>query len=91
MLADQASQFKHGDLGFAKHLLELVVSIDVALVLGVLETILLDVVPDFLGDGAAGLCSAANDCSQNGVRLHGFHEGGISFALSDFFGHRQAC
>ncbi len=32
VLADQASQFKHGDLGFAKHLLELVVSVDVALV-----------------------------------------------------------
>ena len=47
VLADQASQFKHGDLGFAKYGLELVIGIDVALVDLVLQVVFFDVDPHF--------------------------------------------
>ena len=50
MLADQASQFKHGDLGLAEQLLELGVGVDVALVGGVLQVVGLDVDPQLADD-----------------------------------------
>ncbi len=46
---DQLGHLEHGDGAFAaEHLLELVVGVDVALVLGVLEIVLLDVDPESL-------------------------------------------
>lgn len=45
VLANQASHFEHGDLGFAEHSLELVVGIDRAAVGCVLQFVLFDVNP----------------------------------------------
>ena len=47
MLTDQTCQLKHGDLGFAKYGLELVIGIDVALVDLVLQVVFFDVDPHF--------------------------------------------
>jgi hypothetical protein len=74
VLADQASQFKHGDLGFAKHGFELVVGIDVALVHAVLQAMLLDVRPHLADHFCARHSSVADHSSQSGARCHGFHE-----------------
>jgi hypothetical protein len=46
-----------------------------------LETVFLDVVPDFFGELAAGDRGGADDGRKNGVRLNGFEEGGIGFAF----------
>ena len=45
VLANQASQFKHGDLVFAKDRFEFGIGIDGALVGGILQALGLDVVP----------------------------------------------
>ena len=47
VFANQTGQLKHGDLRFAKHGLELVISIDVAFVDFVLQIVFLDVDPHF--------------------------------------------
>ena len=81
VLADQASQFKHGDLGFAKDCLELVVSIDVALVHLVLQAVLLDVSPKLADHFRAGNGRLTDDCCQCCTRRHGFHKCRIGCAL----------
>ena len=79
---DELGHLEHGDLGLtAEDGLEERVGVDVALVLGVLETVFLDVVPDFFGELAAGDRGGADDGRENGVRLNGFEEGGIGFAF----------
>lgn len=89
--ADEFRQFKHRrGIIAAEESFQLVVSVDVAFVFGVLETVFFDVVPDLFRDFAARLRSGANDCGQNCVRLHGFHKGGVCFTSSCFFGHRGA-
>ena len=45
VLANQAGQFKHGHLGFAKDRAQFVIGIDVALVDFVLQAMLFDVCP----------------------------------------------
>lgn len=53
MLADQASHFKHGHLGLAKHFLELGVRIDHALVGSILQIVRFDVNPQLADDFCA--------------------------------------
>ena len=48
VLAYKTRHFKHGDLLFAEHFGQFVIGIDVALVLGILQVVGLDVVPQFL-------------------------------------------
>jgi hypothetical protein len=89
MRAHVFGEFKHrGRVLTAEDGLQLVVCVDIALVLFVLEIVLLDVIPDLLGDRAAGLRGVTNNGGQDGVRLHRFHEGGVCFTGSCFFGHR---
>ena len=79
---DELGHLEHGDLGLAaEDGLKERVGVDVAPVLGVLETVFLDVVPDFFGELAAGDRGGADDGRKNGVRLNGFEEGGIGFAF----------
>ena len=61
--------------------LELVVSVDVAAVHLVLESILLDVLPDLAGDLGARDRGGADDGGQHRAGRHGPHEGGIRLAL----------
>jgi len=80
VLADILRQLKHGCGTLAtEKSFELVVGIDVALVLRVLETMLLDVVPDALGDFTAGLGSGSHDGRQNCVGLYWFQESWVCF------------
>jgi|Laugresu1bdmlbdd_1035124.scaffolds.fasta_scaffold42879_2 hypothetical protein len=82
MRRDELGHLEHGDLGLpAEDRLEERVGVDVALVLGVLEIVFFDVVPDFLGELAAGERGGADNGRENGVRLNGFEEGGIDFAF----------
>ena len=79
---DELGHLEHGDLRLAaEDGLEERVGVDVTLVLGVLETVFLDVVPDFFGELTAGDRGRADDGRKNGVRLNGFEEGGIGFAF----------
>ena len=54
VFADQAGQFKHGDLAFAENSFEFVISVDVALVDFVLQIVLFDVSPHFADNFSAG-------------------------------------
>ena len=72
MLANQASQFKHGDLWLAKQGQELVVSIDVAFVGGILQFVLFDVNPNFADDFGTRQGGCTNHCSQSRVGSQGF-------------------
>ena len=59
--------------------LEQMIRINVAAILFVLEPVLLDVGPQFLGHLGAGKRLASNDRGQDGVRLDGFHKRCIRF------------
>lgn len=61
MLADQASQFEHGDLFFAEYGFEFLVSVDVALVDRVLQAVLLDVNPQLADYLCTGYRCGADD------------------------------
>src|SRR5664280_1771090 len=72
---NQLGHFEHADLGLAvKHGLQLVISIDLGLYLLVLQTVLLDVIPQFLGELGAGQRLAANNGGKDGVRGDRGHE-----------------
>jgi len=82
---DQLGHLEHADLGLAiEHGLQLVIGIDHGLHLLVLKTILLDVVPQFLGELGPGQRFAADNSGKNGVRSDRGHElsirgaGGVS-------------
>ena len=82
MRRDELGHLEHGDLGLAaEDGLKERVGVDVALVLGVLETVFLDVVPDFFGELTAGDRGGADNGRENGVGLNRFEEGGIGFAF----------
>lgn len=82
MGGDVLGHLEHCDLALAaEDCLESGIRIDVAPVLRVLETVFLDVVPDFFSEFATGKRSGSYDCGQNIIRLHGFEKGGIGFAL----------
>jgi hypothetical protein len=75
VLEDQFGHFKHGDLRFAsKQLLQGGISVDVALLVLVLETVLLDVGPDLLHHFGAGHGTTTDHSGQGGIWLHGLHK-----------------
>ena len=75
MLADELGHLEHiDDLLACEHGLERLIRIDVALVLGVLELILLDVGPELLDDFAAGHRTFADHRCEFLADLHRFHE-----------------
>lgn len=53
VLANQACKLKHGDLTLAKNGLEFVISIDIAFVDFVLESMFLDIGPEFFHNFSA--------------------------------------
>src|ERR1017187_655364 len=84
---DELGHLEHADLGFsAEHGLEGAVGVDHLPVLLVLEPVLLDVVPELLGELCAGKRLGADYQGEVGVWLHRFHERGVWFT-SLFFGH----
>lgn len=90
---DELGHLKHADLGFAiEHGFEGGVGVDEGLLGGILKLVLLDVVPEFLGEFATGDRGRSDDGGQNFVRLHWLHEGCVWFACSGFisFGHVTA-
>ena len=75
MLEDQFGHLKHGNLGLSSEQnLEVRVGVDVALLVLVLEAMFLDVGPDLLHHFGARHGTAANNCGQDGVWLHGLHK-----------------
>src|SRR5262249_42726594 len=82
VVRDQLGHLEHRNLPLAaKYLPELLVCIDQTLVDRVLQLVLLDVVPNLLGDFGARQRHAAHDCCEHRGRHHGLHERGIRFAL----------
>src|SRR5688500_15350926 len=80
MLADQLRHLEHADRLLAgEHRLQLLVSIDVPLVLRILEAIALDVGPELLGHFSARQRLVADHLAECGTWRHGFHECGIGF------------
>ena len=66
MLADELGHVEHADLSFAtENNLEGGVGVDVAAVLFVLKTILLDVRPELLGELSAGERRSTNDWGKS--------------------------
>src|SRR6478736_3886097 len=84
---DELRHLEHADLGLTtKDGLEGVIGIDLRADLLVLQTILLDVGPELLGELRAGQRGRAYDGSKFGVGCDGFHERGVRFT-SGFFSH----
>ena len=88
VFADQARQFKHGDLVFAKNRLEFGISVDVALVGSVLQVVGLDVNPQFADDFGAGQRGFSHHGSQCCIGSQWLHEGGIGCAFLRGFSSR---
>ena len=78
MLGDELGHFKHTDRLFAfKYFLEIFIGIDIALVLGVLKTILFDVYPEFFNNLRSRHRPLANYKSQFGTDIHWLHKSTI--------------
>ena len=79
---DELRHLEHRDLRLAtKYGLEKRVSVDIALVFSVLETVFLNIVPDFLGEFAAGERSGTDNGRKDSIGLNRFEEGGVGFAF----------
>ena len=72
MLADQASHFKHGHLGLAKHFLELGVRIDHALVGSILQIVRFDVNHSLLMISVRGRGSEPTTAARAALGVRGF-------------------
>ena len=81
VLANQAGQFKHGHLGFAKDRAQFVIGIDVALVDFVLQAMLFDVCPHLADHLGASQRSSTHHSGQSGAGGQCTHECGIGCAL----------
>jgi len=69
---NELRHFEHADLGLAiEHGLQLVIAIDLRPDLLVLQTILLDVIPEFLGELGARQRLAANDSGEKASGVTG--------------------
>src|SRR5690349_15844469 len=82
VFADQLGHLEHRD-GFlaAENCFQRVVSVDVGSLFLVLEPLLLDVGPQFLGDLGARNRLGADHHAESGVRLHRFHECRVRFSF----------
>jgi hypothetical protein len=82
VLVDQLGHLEHRHLRLAaEHRLQLVVGIDHATVLLVLQAIALDVAPDLLGHLGARHGARADDGAERCARVHRLHECRIRLAL----------
>ena len=71
MSGNELGHFEHRNLILLENGAELVVGHDVALVLGVLEVVFLDVVPHTLHHLTAAHRTLTHHCLQFGAELHG--------------------
>ena len=74
VLAYQACHLEHGDLLFAEYFGQLLIGIDVAFVLGVLQIVGLDVVPQLLDHFSTGQRAGTHYGSQFGAGFQRLHE-----------------
>src|SRR5436190_7617218 len=82
VLVDELRHLEHRDLALAaEDRAELVVRVDHAALLLVLQAVPLDVLPQLLGHFRSRNRAVSDDCAKRSVDLHGPHEGGIGFAL----------
>src|ERR1700687_3201349 len=82
VVGDQLGHFEHRHLTLAaENLFQFFVGVDQAPVDRVLQLVLLDVVPDLLGDFGARQRIAAHDGGQVAGRRHCLHECSVGFAL----------
>ena len=80
MLRDELRHLEHvHGLLAAEHFLQLLISVDIALVLWVLEVMLLDVRPELLDDLRARQGTLADDCSEFFADCERLHERGCCF------------
>ena len=90
MSGDEFSHLEHTDLALAvKYRPESVVRIDHGSLFLVLTTVLLDVVPKFLGEFRTRERFRTDDCSKFIIGLDRPHEGGIRLALGRSLGFRH--
>src|SRR5687768_11577824 len=82
MLVDELRHLEHRDLALAaEDRLEVVVGVDHATLLGILQALPLDVLPELLGHFGARHGAAADDGRKLRAGLHRLHERGIGLPL----------
>ena len=82
MSGDEFRHLEHAYLALAiEYRPERVVSVDHGSLLFVLTTVLLDIVPELLGQLGTWQRLRTDNCGQFVVGLHGSHEGGVRLAL----------
>src|ERR1700681_1086261 len=81
MFVDESGHLEHGDLAATEDRTEVLVSVDHAAVLRILETLPLDVLPELLRDFRARHRRAANYRGEIAARLHRLHERRVGRAL----------
>src|SRR6185437_11242976 len=85
VLVDELGHLEHRDLALAtEYRLELVVGVDHATLLRVLEAVPLDVAPELLRDLGAGHHAAADYRTERRIRLHWLHERRVRRTLGAF-------
>ena len=83
MFIDQLCHLKHTDLFFAvKDFFKLVIGVDHALVLAILQSIFVDIIPDLIRDFLAWNRLGANYGSQRSIRLQRLLQRGTAVTLS---------
>ena len=89
-LKAQLCHLEHGDALLAiKHGLQRIIGIDLRSLLGVLELVLLDVVPELFGEFTARKRLRADNFGQSFVGLDGLHKSWVNFAGGRFLGCRH--
>ena len=82
MSGDEFGHLEHADLALAvEDGLERIVRIDHGPFFLILATVLLDVIPELLGELGTGERFGANDRGKFFVGLHRSHEGGVRFTF----------
>ena len=86
MLIDKFGHLEHADLLFAvEDRLKLIVTVDHAPILRVLQVILLYIGPYFSGYLRARQRLITDDGTQRGIGLHGLHKRSVELIFSSFF------
>jgi hypothetical protein len=87
MSRDEFGHLEHADLTLAvKDRPERIVRVNHRSLFLILASVLLDVVPEFLGELGTRQRFGANDRGEFIIRLHRPHEGGVRFTFGSFFG-----
>ena len=82
MTRDELRHLEHADLALAvENRSERIVGVNLGSLRFVLQTVLLDVVPELLGKLGTRQWFGTDDSGELVVRLNGSHEGGIGFAF----------